>query len=168
MLGGRLQAIVEQAGKQGVRDATSIKIPQLSTSLTTSSTNIFGTGSRGLPTHGRGAAVLNQPTRAAALPATQVATKLQPDTLPLTRIDEVGAISIVEPNLVDFQPTVFENIDGRRIEDGRYAAFAKEISGVWCRRWGRTLWWYCDLPYLPSTRCCQGASPPSRGMDATK
>ena len=68
--------------------------------------------------------------RAAALPAQAVATKLQPDVLPLTKIDEVGAISIVEPHEKDFVPKVFENTDGRRIEDGRYAAFIKDVSGT--------------------------------------
>jgi len=68
--------------------------------------------------------------RAAALPAQQVATKLQPDVVPLTRIDEVGAISIIEPHEKDFVPKEFENVDGRRIEDGRYAAFIAEVSGT--------------------------------------
>jgi hypothetical protein len=63
------------------------------------------------------------------MPAQQVVTKLQPDIIPLTRIDEVGAISIVEAHEKDFIPKYFENIDGRRIEDGRYAAFVKDVSG---------------------------------------
>jgi hypothetical protein len=66
--------------------------------------------------------------RAAALPAQQVATKLQPDVLPLTHTDEVGAISIVEPHEKDFVPKEWENVDGRRIEDGRYAAFIQDVS----------------------------------------
>ena len=67
--------------------------------------------------------------RAAALPAQAVATKLQPDVLPLTHTDAVGAISIVEPHEKDFVPKEFENVDGRRIEDGRYAAFIQDITG---------------------------------------
>lgn len=74
--------------------------------------------------------------RAAALPAQQVATKLQPDVVPLTRIDEVGAISIIEPHEKDFVPKEFENVDGRRIEDGRYAAFIAEVSGTFL------CWWF--------------------------
>lgn len=49
---------------------------------------------------------------------------------PLTRIDEYGATSVVEETELDFKPTMFENVDGRRIEDGRYAAFTEEISGA--------------------------------------
>lgn len=64
------------------------------------------------------------------MPAQQVLTKLQPDIIPLTRIDEVGAISIVEAHEKDFVPKFFENIDGRRIEDGRYAAFIKDVTGT--------------------------------------
>jgi len=75
--------------------------------------------------------------RSVALPAQQVATKLQPDVLPLTHVDEVGAISIIEPHEKDFIPKEFENVDGRRIEDGRYAAFMKDISGGWkCQKCG--------------------------------
>jgi len=70
--------------------------------------------------------------RAAALPAQQVATKLQPDVLPLTHTDEVGAISIVEPHEKDFVPKEWENVDGRRIEDGRYAAFLQDVASKFC------------------------------------
>lgn len=87
----------------------------------------FGS-SRGLPL-GQLPYVANQQVRAAAMPAQAVATKLQPDVIPLTHVDSVGAISIVEPHEKDFVPKVFENIDGRRIEDGRYARFREEISG---------------------------------------
>lgn len=79
----------------------------------------------------KGSGASGQTRAAAALPAQQVATKLQPEAMPLTRIDEVGAISIIEPHEKDFVPKVFENVDGRRIEDGRYAAFINEVSGGW-------------------------------------
>jgi hypothetical protein len=88
---------------------------------------MFGTG-RGVPLTQLPSAV-SQQMRAAAMPAQAVATKLQPDVIPLTQVDSVGAISIVEPHEKDFVPKVFENVDGRRIEDGRYAAFQQEISG---------------------------------------
>ena len=92
---------------------------------------LFGTGSRlALPGANVNSAISNQ-VRGAALPAQQVATKLRPDALPLTRTDEVGAVSIVEPYELGVLPTVFENVDGKRIEDGRYAAFIKDISGEW-------------------------------------
>ena len=87
----------------------------------------FGS-SRGVPLSKLPSAA-NQQVRAAAMPAQAVATKLRPDVIPLTQVDEVGAISIVEEHEKDFVPTVFENVDGRRIEDGRYAAFQKDISG---------------------------------------
>ena len=75
-------------------------------------------------------------TRAAAAPSAQqaVKTKMEPTVVPLTRVDEVGAISIVEPHEKDYVVREFENVDGRRIEDGRYAAFIEEISGRLCRR----------------------------------
>ena len=50
--------------------------------------------------------------------------------VPHTYVDRVGAISVVEdPSQVGLEATVFENVDGKRIEDGRYAAFVEEISG---------------------------------------
>ena len=50
--------------------------------------------------------------------------------MPHTYVDRVGAISVVEdPSQVGQEATVFENVDGKRIEDGRYAAFVEEISG---------------------------------------
>jgi len=114
LLGGRLRGLMAHTEQQQ--------------GLSTASSSLFGTGNRSpsltkkLPTSG-------SQVRAAALPAQQVATRLQPDVLPLTRIDEVGAISIVEPHEKDYVPKIFENVDGRRIEDGRYAAFMKDISG---------------------------------------
>jgi hypothetical protein len=90
-------------------------------------TSVFSTSGSVRMGVSRGSGALQ--ARAAAMPAQQVVTKLQPDAIPLTRIDEVGAISIVEPHEKDFVAKVFENVDGRRIEDGRYAAFMKDISG---------------------------------------
>ena len=70
-------------------------------------------------------------TRHVSQPAAQqvVDTRVsEPSVLPLTHIDEVGAISVVEPHELNAKVTAFENVDGRRIEDGRYAAFVEEIS----------------------------------------
>lgn len=47
-------------------------------------------------------------------------------------VDAVGAISLVteaEP-LATAAPGVFENVDGRRGNDGRYDAFAQDLAGV--------------------------------------
>ena len=52
--------------------------------------------------------------------------------VPVTRVDHVGAISVVDEGEVDGEVAVFENVDGKRVEDGRYAAFVKEISGTLC------------------------------------
>lgn len=60
----------------------------------------------------------------------QVAQQVQQQTLPLTMINEVGAISLLGPGETAEAPKVFENVDGKRIEDGRYAAFAKDVSGA--------------------------------------
>ena len=104
---------------------------------------LLNTSTRGLVSKGKGKKGLEnfeefrgghgrfQQTRpAASQPAAQqmVETKVEPSALPLTHIDEVGAISIVEPHELDRKVTAFENMDGRRIEDGRYAAFIEEIS----------------------------------------
>ncbi|KFM26260.1 Glycolate oxidase subunit GlcD [Auxenochlorella protothecoides] len=64
------------------------------------------------------------PSTGAAAQAERVAEP----SVPLTRTDAYGAISVVEEENVDFVPTKYENIDGRRIDDGRYTAFADEIS----------------------------------------
>lgn len=75
---------------------------------------------------------VSQTRAAASQPSAQqmVNTKVEPSVLPLTTVDEVGAISIVEPHEKDYVVREFENVDGRRIEDGRYAAFVDEISGA--------------------------------------
>lgn len=46
-----------------------------------------------------------------------------------TVVDEYGATSVVTDEKPAGQPARFENVDGKRIEDGRYAAFTQEISG---------------------------------------
>ena len=99
------------------------------------STPLFGTAAPRLHNAGtqRGGALAGQ-TRgaAAALPAAAAAaTKVQPDVLPLTRVDEFGAISILESEaMATFVPQKYENVDGHRIEDGRYAAFTKDLTGT--------------------------------------
>lgn len=113
LLGGRLRGLMASSDKSG--------LPILNSGM-------FGTGLPSATTNTKMASAVSQ-VRAAALPAQQVATKLQPDVVPLTRVDEVGAISIVEPHEKDFVAKEFENVDGRRIEDGRYAAFMQDISG---------------------------------------
>ena len=111
LLGGRLQGLVREGEQQGAGYATS---------------NLFGTGSR-LPSAARKAPSAALQERGKAMPARQ--EKAQPDMLPLTHIDQFGAMSIVGPGEANYVPTSFENVDGRRIEDGRYAAFVQEISG---------------------------------------
>ena len=113
LLGGRLRGLMASV-EEG-------------TALSGSGSGVLG--SRSPAIQRRNPAAVSQ-VRSAAVPAAQqVATKLQPNVLPLTRIDEVGAISIVEPHEKDFVPKEFENVDGRRIEDGRYAAFIQDVSG---------------------------------------
>ncbi len=48
--------------------------------------------------------------------------------IPDTCVDAYGAVSVVSEEDTDFQDDVYRNIDGRRYEDGRYAAFINEIS----------------------------------------
>ena len=59
--------------------------------------------------------------------------------VPVTRVDHVGAISVVDEADagLDGEVTVFENVDGKRVEDGRYAAFVAEISGALSCVFGR-------------------------------
>ena len=71
--------------------------------------------------------------RSAAMPAVQqAAVKALPElvfssTVHATRVDEVGAVSMVEDQNAS-QPAVYRNLDGHRVEDGRYAAFMAEIG----------------------------------------
>ena len=91
---------------------------------------LFGTGGRLAASVGRPRPV-GQARAAAAVPAAAAAVRVQPSLLPLTRTDEFGAVSILESEAdAGFVPQVFENVDGRRIEDGRYAAFTKELTGA--------------------------------------
>lgn len=128
LVGGRLGSLVgTSAEQQAAGLATS--------SGSVSSTGLFGTTSTGrLPCATAAGRLAGQRGKAAAAvpaAAAAVATKLQPDVLPLTRVDEFGAISILESEAEGaFVPQAFENIDGRRIEDGRYAAFARDITGA--------------------------------------
>ena len=110
--------------------------PQASGLTTASAPSLFGiTGSRvskASAARAGGAVVQARGAAAAAPAAAAVATRLQPNVLPLTRVDEFGAISILEgQEAADFVPKVYENVDGRRIEDGRYAAFTKDLLGGW-------------------------------------
>ena len=79
--------------------------------------------------------------------------------MPHTYVDRVGAISVVEdPSQVGQEATVFENVDGKRIEDGRYAAFVEEISGFIpeARQVGVVLCvvlWCCCARSLARSRC---------------
>eukprot|EP00887_Chlorella_sp_A99_P004004 scaffold11.g4004.t1 len=71
--------------------------------------------------------------RQAALPAVQQVEEpaaSQASAPLLTRVDEFGACSVVASEAELAPPTAFENVDGRRIEDGRYAAFTAAISGT--------------------------------------
>ena len=76
--------------------------------------------------------------------------------VPHTYVDRVGAISVVEdPSQVGQEATVFENVDGKRIEDGRYAAFVEEISGFIpeARQVGVVLLCCCCARSLARSRC---------------
>lgn len=98
---------------------------------TTTSGGLFGTTGR-LPGTGARVGTAGQARAAAALPATAAAVRVAPHVLPLTKTDEFGAISILENEAAgSFVPQVYENVDGRRIEDGRYAAFTKDLTGAW-------------------------------------
>ena len=48
--------------------------------------------------------------------------------VPDTIVDAYGAVSVVSEEDAEFEDDVYRNIDGRRFEDGRYAAFMNEIS----------------------------------------
>ncbi|KAI3429690.1 hypothetical protein D9Q98_005775 [Chlorella vulgaris] len=97
---------------------------------TTTSGGLFGTTGR-LPGTGARVGTAGQARAAATLPATAAAVRVAPHVLPLTKTDEFGAISILENEAAgSFVPQVYENVDGRRIEDGRYAAFTKDLTEV--------------------------------------
>lgn len=44
---------------------------------------------------------------------------------PLTYVDRVGAVSVIPEDDEPVQEGIFQNRDGHRFEDGRYAAFTK-------------------------------------------
>lgn len=48
--------------------------------------------------------------------------------IPDTVVDAYGAVSVVSQEDGDYQENTYANVDGRRVEDGRYAAFINEIS----------------------------------------
>lgn len=112
LLGGRLQSLVQNESQS------------LSSSLGSSAP--LGLSCRG--SLSKRAPVFQ--SRGHVMPAQQ-AVEVYPEAaaVPYTKVDAVGAISILAPHEKDFVPKKYENIDGRRIEDGRYASFAKEISG---------------------------------------
>ena len=108
--------------------------PQVSGLTTASAPSLFGITASRLPKASAaraGGAVVQARGAAAAVPAAAaVATRLQPNVLPMTRVDEFGAISILEGQAAaHFVPQVYENVEGRRIEEGRYAAFTKDLLG---------------------------------------
>lgn len=128
---------------------------------TTSSGGLFGTAGR-LPGAGARVGGAGQARAAAAVPAATAAVKVQPSLLPLTRTDEFGAVSILESEAeASFVPQTFENVDGRRIEDGRYAAFTKDLTGE-AGSMGVDRWWECVAgptgpPAIRVDSCgCQG------------
>lgn len=124
LLGGRLAGLAVEQQAQG-----------LTTNAATPAAGIFGIAGRSAR---GGRNVGQQQARGrAALPAAAVAqTRVQPQVLPLTRVDEFGATSILESEaMATFVPQQYENVDGRRIEDGRYAAFTKDLTGGWCPGW---------------------------------
>lgn len=48
--------------------------------------------------------------------------------IPDTVVDAYGAVSVISEDDGGYQDNMYANVDGRRIEDGRYAAFINEIS----------------------------------------
>lgn len=54
----------------------------------------------------------------------------QQAAVPHITVDEFGAVSMMAPGESLEKPTAFENVDGRRINDGRYDAFARDITGA--------------------------------------
>ena len=48
--------------------------------------------------------------------------------LPETRVDEFGTISLTHKGEQLAQQGLYQNMDGHRFEDGRYAAFIQDIS----------------------------------------
>ncbi|KAL4426062.1 hypothetical protein ABPG77_007858 [Micractinium sp. CCAP 211/92] len=124
LVGGRLGSLVGASAEQQAAGLATSSGPA-------SSTGLFGTTGTGRLARATAASRLAGQRGKAAVPAAAaaVATKLQPDVLPLTRVDEFGAISILESEAEgSFVPQIFENVDGRRIEDGRYAAFARDLT----------------------------------------
>ena len=45
-----------------------------------------------------------------------------------TRVDDFGGVSVISEGESDAPPRSYRNVDGQRLEDGRYAAFMDEIS----------------------------------------
>ncbi|KAK9807175.1 hypothetical protein WJX73_004038 [Symbiochloris irregularis] len=72
--------------------------------------------------------------RAAANPAVELSDEdSQPSTsgqgsAPPIKVDQFGAVSVLSESDSHFKPNTYYNVDGQRFEDGRYAAFAREIS----------------------------------------
>ena len=84
----------------------------------------------------KGAAVgAGQPgsTLIACLPPARL--QAQPEPSAGLAVDAVGAISLVDEAQAPAEAarvvTTYENADGRRLNDGRYDAFAAELSGGW-------------------------------------
>ena len=119
LLSGRLAGLAAEQQTQG-----------LATSAASPTAGLFGIAGRASRS---GRNVAQQQARGrSALPAAAAAvqTRVQPQVLPLTRVDEFGATSILESeDMAKFVPQQYENVDGRRIEDGRYAAFTKDLTG---------------------------------------
>lgn len=42
--------------------------------------------------------------------------------------DLVGAVSVVTPEAAAFKPGVYYNVDGHRVDDGRFTSFAKDVA----------------------------------------
>ena len=121
LLSGRLAGLAAEQQTQG-----------LATSATSPTAALFGISGRASRS---GRNVAQQQARGrSALPAAAAAvqTRVAPQVLPLTRVDEFGATSILESeDMAKYVPQQYENVDGRRIEDGRYAAFTKDLTGGW-------------------------------------
>ena len=72
---------------------------------------------------------LQNQLRAVVLPAQESS---EDESLPRevlrTRVDDFGGVSVISEGESDAPPRSYRNVDGQRLEDGRYAAFMEEIS----------------------------------------
>ena len=77
-------------------------------------------------TSSRASNVVRTDARHYAQPAVATATATKAPTL-LHR-DLVGAVSVVSENAESLKPDVYYNLDGHRVDDGRFTSFSKDVK----------------------------------------